>query len=96
VLPIVKRSIETLVRTQGIGDLYRIYLGAQRDKMDYNLAYIPSDFHEKPKEEFDPEYMKKLFDLGYSLSRNGYQWAKSPPGFEPPTHKNEKERSKKK
>jgi predicted acylesterase/phospholipase RssA len=96
VLPIVKRSIETLVRTQGIGDLYRIYLGAQRDKMDYNLAYIPSDFHEKPKEEFDPEYMKKLFDLGYSLSRNGYPWAKSPPGFEPPTHKNEKERSKKK
>lgn len=87
VYPIIKRSIETLVRTQGIGDLYRIYLGARRDKMDYNLAYIPSEFHERPKEQFDPEYMKKLFDLGHSMSKNGYPWKKSPPGFEPPSRK---------
>jgi len=40
---IMAYSIETLVRTQGIGDLYRIYLGAQRDDLDYHLAYIPSD-----------------------------------------------------
>lgn len=85
VVPIVKRSIETLVRTQGVGDLYRIYLGAQRDQIDYNLAFIPGDFHEKPKEQFDAEYMHKLFDFGYEMAKNGYPWAKSPPGFEPPS-----------
>ena len=84
IFPILNRSISSLIRTQGIGDLYRIYLSAQRDGMDYNVAFIPSDFNEKPKEEFDPEYMGKLFDLGYQMAQNGYPWEKTPPGFEPP------------
>jgi hypothetical protein len=84
IVPILGNTISTLIRTQGIGDLYRIYLGAQRDGMDYNLAFIPSDFKEKPKESFDPEYMGKLFDLGYQVAKNGYPWKKAPPGFEPP------------
>ncbi|MDH3343916.1 MAG: patatin-like phospholipase family protein [Desulfobacteraceae bacterium] len=82
ILPILYRTASSLIRTQGIGDLYRIYLKAQRDGMDYNLAFIPSDFKEKPKEEFDPEYMNKLFDLGYQMARNDYPWEKAPPGFE--------------
>jgi predicted patatin/cPLA2 family phospholipase len=84
IVPILGNTISTLIRTQGIGDLYRIYLGAQRDGIDYNLAFIPSDFEEKPKEVFDPEYMGKLFDLGYQMAKNGYPWEKAPPGFEPP------------
>jgi hypothetical protein len=31
---------------------------------------------------FDPVYMRKLFDLGYKMAKNGYPWAKAPPGFE--------------
>ena len=84
IIPILDNTISTLIRTQGMGDLYRIYLGAQRDGMDYNLSFIPSDFDEKPKEVFDPEYMGKLFDLGYQMTKNGYPWEKVPPGFEPP------------
>ena len=86
-LPIMESSIETLIRTQGIGDLYRIYLGAQRDDLDYHLAYIPSDFDERPSELFDPEYMKKVFDLGFELAKDGYPWEKTPPGLTPPTKK---------
>jgi hypothetical protein len=81
-MPIASRSINSLIRTQGIGDMYRIYLGAQRDGLDYNLAFIPRDFEEKSKEPFDPEYMRKLFDLGYRLAKDGYPWEKVPPGFE--------------
>jgi hypothetical protein len=77
-VPILGNTISTLTRTQGIGDLYRIYLGAQRNGMDYNLSFIPSDFEEKPKEAFDPEYMSKLFDLGYRMAKNGYPWEKAP------------------
>jgi hypothetical protein len=84
IVPILANTISTLIRTQGIGDLYRIYLGALRDGMDYNLSFIPSDFEEKPKEEFDPEYMGKLFDLGYQMAQNGYPWEKAPPGFKSP------------
>jgi predicted acylesterase/phospholipase RssA len=82
-VPITRRSVSTLIRTQGVGDLYRLYLLAGRDNIDYNLAFIPDTFHEKPAEEFDVEYMGKLFDLGYELARKGFAWEKVPPGFEP-------------
>ncbi len=77
------RSVGTLVRTQGTGDLYRLYLRTQRDGLDYNLAYIPEDFTMKSKELFDPEYMSQLFDLGYRMAEGGYPWKKGPPGIEP-------------
>jgi len=81
ILPIAGVSINSLIRTQGIGDMYRIYLDCQRDGLDFNLAYIPEDFDLKSKEDFDPVYMGKLFNLGYQLARNGYPWDKAPPGF---------------
>ncbi|MBE9544809.1 MAG: patatin-like phospholipase family protein [Proteobacteria bacterium] len=81
VFPIASRTIESLIRTQGIGDLYQIYALCERDGNDFNLAYIPSDFTEKPTEVFDPVYMGKLFELGYQMAIDGYQWEKSPPGF---------------
>ena len=62
-------------------DLYRLYLGAKRDKLPFRLAYIPGDFDLEPEEAFDPKYMRALFDLAYELSRNGYDWATSPPGI---------------
>jgi predicted acylesterase/phospholipase RssA len=79
--PVTLASISTLIRTQGIGDLYRIYLGAKRDQIPFRLAYIPRDAKFESKETFDPKYMRALFDLGYELSRNGYEWATSPPGI---------------
>ena len=81
---IAVRSVGILVRSQGMGDLYRIYLRSQRDGIDYNLAYIPEDFTMKPKELFDPEYMSQLYDLGYRMAEGGYPWRKGPIGVEPP------------
>ncbi len=84
IFPIAGRAISTLIKTQGVGDLYRIYLGTQRDGIEYNLAYIPESFTVDSKEAFDPEYMRPLFQLGFDLAKEGYPWAKAPPGFEPP------------
>ena len=78
------RSVGTLVRAQGMGDLYRIYLRTQQDGIDYNLAYIPADFTMKSKELFDPEYMSQLFDLGYRMAEGGYPWRKGPIGIKLP------------
>jgi predicted patatin/cPLA2 family phospholipase len=72
VVPIASRTIESLIRTQGIGDLYQIYTLCQRDGNDFNLAYIPGDFTEESAEAFDPVYMKKLFERGYQMSVEGY------------------------
>ena len=81
VMPIASRTIDSLIRTQGIGDLYQIYALCRRDGNDFNLAYIPSDFTDKPTEGFDPVYMKKLLDRGYQMALDGYPWSKAPPGF---------------
>ena len=78
---VTRASIATLIRTQGMGDLYRIYLGTKRDQMLFRLAYIPAEFDFESEEAFDPKYMRALFDFAYGLSRDGYDWAISPPGI---------------
>jgi len=80
--PVLRASISTLIRTQGMGDLYRLYLGTLRDGTRFRLASVPPDFDVTANEDFDPEYMKALFQLAYELSRNGYDWESSPPGIE--------------
>jgi hypothetical protein len=78
------KPFDLLFKTRGIGDLNRIYLTAKRDGIEYNLAFIPHDLQVKPKEQFDPDYMSKLFNFGYQTAKNGYPWKQSPPGFEVP------------
>lgn len=80
-MPIASRSIDSLIRTQGIGDLFQIFALCQRDDNDFNLAYIPKTFSEEPKEGFDPVYMSKLYELGYQMGLKGYPWSKAPPDY---------------
>jgi predicted acylesterase/phospholipase RssA len=74
------RSLSMLIKTQGLGDIYRIYWTMQRDGIDFNFAYIPADFNQESDEMFDKEYMTKLYNYGYEKSRSGgYPWLKEPP-----------------
>ncbi|PYY70390.1 patatin [Pseudomonas jessenii] len=78
-LSIGGRAISTLIQTQGVSDLDRIYRMAQQDGADFNLAYIGSDFDFAHDRKFDGEYMKRLFDYAFQLSAKGYPWHKSLP-----------------
>jgi predicted acylesterase/phospholipase RssA len=82
-MSIAARAIGSLTRTQGVGDLYRIYATTQRDGIDFNLTYIPPTFNTPHLEEFDTNYMRELFAVGRDLAKGPYQWQKYPPGFEP-------------
>jgi hypothetical protein len=77
-----QRSISTLIKNQGIGDLYRIYSVTKRDGIGFNLASIPTDFSDTSGEPFDQRYMIALFNRGYDLASHNYSWAKAPPGME--------------
>ena len=79
---VTQRSISTLIKNQGIGDLYRIYSMTRRDGIDFNLASIPADFTDTSDEPFDQKYMISLFERGYDLASHNYSWAKAPPGME--------------
>jgi hypothetical protein len=81
-LSIAGRAVSSLIKSQGVGDLYELYVFAKRNGIDYNLAYIPGDFVDTSTQAFDPVYMTKLYDLGYQMAEAGYPWKKTPPRME--------------
>jgi predicted acylesterase/phospholipase RssA len=83
-LPIAGRAISSLMQTQGIGDLYQIYVTTQRDHVDYNLAFIPPTFVTPHRAQFDTVYMRSLYQTGYDMAVAGYPWRKTPPGYDAP------------
>ena len=81
-IDVAARAIDSLITTQGFGDLYRIYATTQQDNLDFNVAYIGEDFvYENKKEQFETAFMKSLYDYGFRLGRAGYRWHKVPPGL---------------
>jgi predicted patatin/cPLA2 family phospholipase len=82
VLSVTQRSLSTLIKNQGIGDLYRIYAMTKRDGIDFNLASIPADFSASRAGPFDQKYMVSLFDRGHQLAADHFSWKKTPPGME--------------
>ena len=82
-LNIATTAISSLIHNQGTGDLHRMFLTANRDRLDYNLAFIPPDFTLVAKSQFDPVYMSQLFARGHDAARAGYRWEKYPPGYGP-------------
>ena len=84
VVAIAGRSTSSLIRTQGIGDLYSEYAGAATWGFDFNYAYITDDFDPGTAAEgFNPDFMGKLYQFGYDMARGGYPWRKVPPGMRP-------------
>jgi len=78
---IASRAIATMLAASGQNDVMRTYFVSRRDGVDYNLAYIGSDFAADRPGEFDPAYMQALYDYGYREARNGQVWHKVPPGL---------------
>jgi len=83
-LPIAGRAISSLMQTQGVGDLYRIFVTTRDDHVDFNLAFVPASFNTPHTKQFDQAYMRSLYQTGYQLGLAGYAWAKSPPGYDAP------------
>jgi hypothetical protein len=75
------RAVGALIHNQGVGDLYRLYVTAQQDSLDFNLAYIPADFNHPDAGVFNSAYMQALYQRGYDQAIKGYDWMKTPPGL---------------
>lgn len=76
---IVGRSISTLITTQGVGDLYRMYSNALRDGIAFRAIWVPDSFNMEEPEPFDPPFMKALYKVGFDIGRSNIPWATQPP-----------------
>ncbi|MFA0084746.1 patatin-like phospholipase family protein [Vibrio sp. 10N.261.51.F12] len=76
ILAIGARSIDNLIFSQTLGDLYKeIYLSGTANANAY-LTNIEKDFDVKTDESkfFDENYMKALYDYGYDKAKSGQLW----------------------
>ena len=80
-VPLAGRTIDMLIRTQSIGDLYRMYLATQRDGIDFRLAKIPVEFRDSVEDQSGLGYMKALYHFAYQAALAGYPWVEAPPGL---------------
>ena len=83
-ISIAGRAINTMLASSGKNDVLRTYFVSQRDGVDYNLAYIGSDFKAPKTGEFDQAYMNALYQYGYQQAKGGQAWHKTPPSLETP------------
>jgi hypothetical protein len=73
-IPVVTRTVSSLIRSQGIGDLAKVYILSKEQRFGFHLAIVPDDFALKAAEPFDPVYMNALFELGYEGALAGRSW----------------------
>ncbi|HEU4475666.1 MAG TPA: patatin family protein, partial [Methyloceanibacter sp.] len=55
-LSIAGRAVSSLIKSQGVGDLYELF--SKKNGIDYNLAYIPGDFPDTSTQAFDAAWPK--------------------------------------
>jgi predicted acylesterase/phospholipase RssA len=78
-LGIASRAVASMISSAGYNDVWRIYVAAERDGVDYNLAYIGRDFTVEYDKPFDQSYMRPLFEYGRQRALRGDAWVKRPP-----------------
>ena len=83
-LSIASATINGVFTLSTDSSLFRVYVLANRNNIDFNLAAIPDDaFPELDPLVFDLATMRKVYDYAFEKARIGYEWAKVPSGLDP-------------
>ncbi len=77
---IARRSISTLIKSAGRGDLFRLRETALASGVGMRIAAVPDSFEGRSTEPFDLDYMRLLYQLGYQQAATGYSWHDGPLG----------------
>jgi hypothetical protein len=80
-VPLGEHALHLLAQSQGVGDLYVIYVQAQRAGAGYHAAWIGDEFEAPWTQWYDPPYIQALFEYGYAESVAGRVWRSQPPGI---------------
>ena len=78
ILGLSGRAVSTLIKMQGIGDIVTAYGSAVISGADFRVTWIGRDFKAPYREQFDPGFMKALYQYGYDLMIAGEAWETKP------------------
>jgi len=79
---ISSRSIDSMIKSAVVGDLYRIFAFTNRDDIGFFYTDIPDDYEPQSTNSFDQAEMNRLFEVGHQLAQSENPWQINPPGFE--------------
>jgi predicted patatin/cPLA2 family phospholipase len=82
VFPIAARSFSTMMKAQSWSDMLRLRNNARRDEVTFKYISLPHNFESKGDEMFDPEEMKRMYDLGYKIATSDNPWQEEIPLFD--------------
>ncbi len=75
---IAGRAITSMIAASGHNDVLRIHAAAERDGVEFNLAYIGPDFAVEYDNPFEQSYMRPLFEYGRQRALRGDAWVRRP------------------
>jgi hypothetical protein len=80
---IAGRSIQSLVKSSALGDLYRVQAMTRELDIEFHYVGIPQGFEtqDRTKVTFDPEIMRREFQLGYATAKSEDPWEQDLPGL---------------
>jgi hypothetical protein len=77
-----EHALHLLAQSQGVADLFVIYVQAQRAGATYRAAWIGDEFLAPWDQWYDPKYVEALFAHGHRLAVDGRVWRTQPPGLD--------------
>jgi predicted acylesterase/phospholipase RssA len=78
-LTIAGRAISTMIASSGHNDIVRLQSLAERDGVEFSLAYIHEDFTQPWERPFDRDWMRALFEYGRTRAVQGRAWVDTHP-----------------
>lgn len=78
---VASRSLSTLLKFHGIGDMDRAHAAARSRGIDYRATWITESFDAPKSTPFDQAYMAALFDYGYQRMLRDEVWSDEPPDW---------------
>jgi hypothetical protein len=78
-LPVLGRSLSTLIKTHSRLTLVATQEFARNHKMGFNLTYIDDDFPKELKPSFETAYMRAVYDYGRRKALSGRLWTSGVP-----------------
>lgn len=76
------RSISELLRGLTYKTVYQSYVATRQAGADYRLLFLPDEEKEPSAFDFEPDTMRKLFEIGRHLGANPANWRTEPPRLE--------------